>query len=183
MSQPNHHIAGLPTVPPSGSVEFTHVADEHTGLALSRALVLARWRSPAGWAMLAAIPLILMAKHALQVISGAVDSETPVLDFIRTYLVLLAATAVIALVITALQWVRCPAAVRAYAKPGSSMTIRYFEQSFEIELVTRTIRVDYAQIRELTRVGEAMYLRVKGGPALALPQELFTYHLDQSGPR
>lgn len=153
--------------------EVTVVADADSALRLSRTMALARWRSPAGWGLLATIPLILMARRIANIFDAATRSDSWVLDLVGVYFGLLVFTIVIAALVTVVQMIRRGRRVEAYAYAGASMSIRYQQDSLELRLATGTSVAPFLQIKDLIAIGDGVYFRSQGTAAVALPRELF----------
>ncbi|MRH93499.1 hypothetical protein GFY24_39895 [Nocardia sp. SYP-A9097] len=149
------------------------VADRDTVLRLSRATAVARWRSPAGLGFIAAIPLILMGRRIVEVVSAAGRADLWFLDLIVVYFGLLAVTVVIGVLVTGVRMMRRDGRVMAYAAAGSTISVRFQRDSLELGLATGTNVVAYNDIRDLFAVGGSVFLRVRGSHGVALPRELF----------
>ncbi|WP_067818715.1 YncE family protein [Nocardia inohanensis] len=154
-------------------VSATVVADTDSGLRLSRAAAVARWRSPASLGFVAAVPLILMGRQIFNVVSAASRSDAWVTKLIGLYFGLLAVTVVIGLLLTVVQMFLRNRRVMAYASPGAAMSIRYLRDSMEIGLATGTTVIAYDQVRDFFALGGTVFLRARGAHGVALPRQLF----------
>ncbi len=157
--------------PPTLPLEVRVVADRSTAAQLTRATVLGRWRSPRTWAYIATIPLVLMARVIILVILNT--SRSGPANLFVTYFGLLLVTIVFAVLITALRMVRPLRQVVEYASPGSTITVRYQQNSLDVVLTNRTVSIDYGKIVELYVIGNAVHLRPRGMHPISLPRELF----------
>ncbi|WP_040805025.1 YncE family protein [Nocardia concava] len=171
MNQPRY--AAQPLGSAYGALTASVVADAGSALRLSRAMALARWRSPAGLGFMAAIPLILMSRRIFEVVSAASRSDTWILDLVGVYFGLLAVTIVMGVLLTAVALLRRNRGVVLYASPGATMTARYQRDSLELGLASGPIVIAYTDIKELFAIGGSVFLRWRGSRGLALPRELF----------
>ncbi|WP_067689026.1 hypothetical protein [Nocardia jejuensis] len=153
-------------------VDVGVTAGPDTALRLSRALALARWRSPAGLGFIATVPLILMARNIWNLITGTAPSNNPVFDLVKVYVGLLVVSVVIGLLVTGVQLLRRNPYITTYAYPGAQMSARLWPDALELSLASGTRRIAFHEIREVRPLAGAIFLRSNGAPVLVLPHEL-----------
>ncbi|MET9488649.1 YncE family protein [Nocardia sp. NPDC006630] len=158
------------SVPP---VEITAISGADTTAQLSRALAIARWRSPSTWAILFAIPLIVLSRSFIQVFIATSSSTRNFAGLLISYVVILAIAAGLGLLFTVIQVLKRNKETAAYTLPGTSISVRYQQDSLELILATGTVVVPYDQIRDLFAIGESVFLRIKGERGRAFPGVLF----------
>ncbi|MEV6069808.1 YncE family protein [Nocardia sp. NPDC052001] len=154
-------------------LECTYVADSRTALRLSRVIELDRWRSPRTWAIVAALPLVVMARHIFELVTGAGRSDTGPLGLLGAYIALLIPAAIIVALITGVRMMKKNPLVTAYSSVGLPMRVRYGRTAMEVSLTSGTATIDYTGIKGVTFFGGAALLHREFGSSLALPRELF----------
>lgn len=153
-------------------LECTYVADSRTALRLSRVIELDRWRSPRTWAIVAALPLVVMARHIFELVTGAGRSDTGPLGLLGAYLALLIPAAIIVALITGVRMMKKNPLVTAYSSAGLPMRVRYGRTAMEVSLTTSDTTIDYTGVKGVTFFGGAAMIRRDFGPGIALPGEL-----------
>lgn len=164
------HYGRHAAVPPSQP--RIYLADRDSAKRLSRAIALARWRSPTGLLFVAGVPLILMSRNIVDVVTNAGEG-TGWASLLAVYAGLLAVTVVIAVAVTAGAMLRPNQQVQAYAFPGARIAVLCQRDSLYIELATGAQTVLYRQLKDIFGIGCAVFVRSQG-VALALPRELIT---------
>ncbi|WP_369636217.1 YncE family protein [Nocardia sp. JMUB6875] len=148
------------------------VADSQTALRLSRVADLSIWRAPATWLFVAAIPLILMSRHIVDIVRNAVRYGGSPLELVGVYFGLLAATVVIVALMTAVRMLWPNKRVKAYAAAGMPIWVRYHRDSLEVPPATGHTRIAYDRIAEVVVGKTAVFVRPREGDGFALPREL-----------
>ncbi|WP_051151570.1 serine/threonine-protein kinase [Nocardia niigatensis] len=165
--------AGYPFVAPQASsseLSVSHVIDAPTISRMNRAIALAKWRSPRSWALMATIPLILMARRIIGMIAGA--AENGPIYVLVAYFGVLAAVIVCGGLATGIQMLRRDKRIAIYAPEGSVVAARYHQDSLDLHLADGVTTIPYAEITELFTLAGAKWIRQRGKHARALPQEL-----------
>ncbi|GAB0104459.1 hypothetical protein JMUB6875_34330 [Nocardia sp. JMUB6875] len=173
MNQPQQPY-GVPGPLPQTALEVTVTAGSETAKQLSRTLALARWRSPATWGFLLAIPLIVLSRRFIEFFVSASKPGFSFAGLLGYYVVVLGIAAVIGALLTAVQMVKRNPAIEAYAGPGTAISARFHQDSLELVLATGTTAIAYSQIKDTFVIGDGVFLREQGARGIALPHELFT---------
>ncbi|MRH88638.1 hypothetical protein GFY24_14495 [Nocardia sp. SYP-A9097] len=169
---------------PGAPIECTYVADSTTALRLSRAMELARWRSPRTWVMVAVLPLVIMSRHIFDLITGAGQAHSGVFGILGVYFALLVLAVVIVALITGVRMMKRNPLVTAYASAGMPMGVRYSPGTMEVSLASEIRTIDYPGIKDVAFFRRSVFIRPENGHEFAIPRELvpeFAAELLRSG--
>ncbi|MRH88634.1 hypothetical protein GFY24_14475 [Nocardia sp. SYP-A9097] len=124
------------------------MADSRTALRLSRALEIVRWRSPKIWGYVAALPLVIMARHIFDLVTGESLKGSALLGIVGVYLAVLVLAIIVVALITGVRMMKVNPQIRTYAATGASLWARYGGEAMEVPSTAGFSTISYTQIKE-----------------------------------